>query len=90
MEQIDSYFIGQIARMQRTFSENDVRQWSLLTKDFNEVYEAGFSNLVKGQPLVPGIISEGLITEVISTRIARCAMCHDAKRISIYSTCSNG
>ncbi|HBI04567.1 MAG TPA: hypothetical protein DDY49_11125 [Paenibacillaceae bacterium] len=60
MEKVDCYFIGQIARKQRMISQVEVNRWNQLTKDFNEIYQQGF---------VPGIVSEGLITEVISKEL---------------------
>lgn len=69
MKLIDSYFVGQIARRQKTFFEDDIKQWCLLTQDFNHVYQTRFSNLEISEPLIPGIISEGLITEVISKEL---------------------
>lgn len=65
MNKVGCYFIGQIARMQRTFSEDDVAQWGVLTKDFNFVYKQGFPKKDICQPIIPGILSEGLISEVI-------------------------
>lgn len=60
MEKVDCYFIGQIARKQKRISQVEVNQWNQLTQDFNEIYQQGF---------VPGIVSEGLITEVISKEL---------------------
>ncbi|MFB7640077.1 hypothetical protein [Peribacillus butanolivorans] len=69
MEKVDCYFIGQIARVQRTFTEDDVNRWSLLTQDFNDVYDPEFFNKDLGRSLVPGILSEGLLTEAISKEL---------------------
>ncbi|MFF5398462.1 MaoC/PaaZ C-terminal domain-containing protein [Peribacillus butanolivorans] len=69
MEKVDCYFIGQIARVQRTFTEDDVKRWSLLTQDFNDVYDPEFFSKDFGRPLVPGILSEGLLTEAISKEL---------------------
>ncbi|MFD6440626.1 hypothetical protein ACFWDG_12585 [Peribacillus sp. NPDC060186] len=69
MEKVDCYFIGQIARVQRTFTEDDVKRWCLLTQDFNEVYEPEFFSVDLGRSLVPGILSEGLLTEAISKEL---------------------
>ncbi|MFC9598223.1 MaoC/PaaZ C-terminal domain-containing protein [Peribacillus butanolivorans] len=69
MEKVDCYFIGQIARVQRTFTEDDVKRWSLLTQDFNDVYDPELFSKDFGRPLVPGILSEGLLTEAISKEL---------------------
>ncbi|MFD4819040.1 hotdog family protein [Peribacillus butanolivorans] len=69
MEKVDCYFIGQIARVQRTFTEDDVKRWSLLTQDFNDVYDPEFFSKDFGRSLVPGILSEGLLTEAISKEL---------------------
>jgi 3-hydroxybutyryl-CoA dehydratase len=67
MEYADSIFIGQITRNQRTFSENDVKKWTVLTQDFNDVYQPGFRFEL---PLVPGILCEGLISEAINRELS--------------------
>ncbi|MFI8493756.1 hypothetical protein ACIGC1_12690 [Peribacillus butanolivorans] len=69
MEKVDCYFIGQIARVQRTFTEDDVKRWSLLTQDFNDVYDPECFSKDLGRSLVPGILSEGLLTEAISKEL---------------------
>lgn len=91
MGMIDCYFIGQIARVQREFTESDVERWSLFTghitkvkrtfaeddaerwnlftKDLNERIEHEISIRDVSQPFVPGILSEGLITEAISKEL---------------------
>lgn len=67
MKKIDRYFIGQIARLQAIFTEDDMKKWSILTRDFNDIYRSEYVSLT--QPLVPGILSEGLMTEVISKEL---------------------
>ena len=64
-------FIGKIARLQRTFSEEDVRICNELTGDFNQVYgrnEEIWKDYYR-KPIVPGLLTEGLITQVISDRL---------------------
>jgi len=91
MGMIDCYFIGQIARVQREFTESDVERWSLFTghitkvkrtfakddadrfrsftKEKNKGFEHDISMLYVSRPFVPGILSEGLITEAISKEL---------------------
>lgn len=64
-------FTGKIARLQRTFTEEDVRMCNELTGDFNQVYGQNKElfddyNL---EPIVPGLLTEGLITQVISDKL---------------------
>lgn len=64
-------FIGKIARLQRTFSEEDVRICNELTGDFNQVYgrnEEIWKDYFR-KPIVPGLLTEGLVTQVISDRL---------------------
>jgi len=64
-------FFGQIARLQRTFTEEDLELYSKLTREFNVVYkreEKAWESHFQG-PIVPGLLSEGLITEVISKKL---------------------
>lgn len=69
MEKLDCCFIGQIVRVQKTFLLHDVKQWSLLTRDYNEVYDREVTLLNLEKPIVPGILSEGLIIEAISSQL---------------------
>ncbi|WP_352924751.1 MaoC/PaaZ C-terminal domain-containing protein [Peribacillus simplex] len=68
---INDLFIGQVASMQRTFNESDVKLCNELTKDYSPIYEvnneAWKSNFDK--PVVPGLLTEGLITQVISEKL---------------------
>lgn len=66
MEDDEAIFIGKITRIQRTLSENDVKQWTVLTQDFNDVYQLGFRDEL---PPVPGIVCEGLIVEAINSEL---------------------
>lgn len=68
----DCYFIGQIASINRTFTKADVKKWGSLTGDHNLVYERGLTSMEINKPIVPGILSEGLISEVISNELPGC------------------
>lgn len=64
-------FLGKIASIQRTFTEEDVRICNELTGDFNQVYvqhEEVWKDYFQ-QPIVPGLLTEGLITQVISDKL---------------------
>lgn len=64
-------FIGQIARLRRIFTEADVQQCNELTKDFNPIYqrnEGSWKNRYS-QPIVPGMLVEGLVTQVITDKL---------------------
>lgn len=72
---ISDLFIGQTARLHRTFTEADVKQCNELTKDDNEIYKQGES-IWKGsysQPIVPGLLAEGLVNQVITDKLPGCA-----------------
>lgn len=69
MDNLNRYFIGQIARVQKTFTEDDVTGWSSLTHDYNDVYGLDISKRDGRSSMVPGILSEGLITEAISKEL---------------------
>lgn len=71
MDDTEKFFIGQIARIQRTIVSKDVEKWKFLTRDFNVVYQ---SETRFEQPLVPGIVCEGLIAEAIGKELT----CHPA------------
>lgn len=67
----DVIFIGKISRLQRTFGEEDVRICNELTGDFNQVYgrnEEVWKDYFS-KPVVPGILTEGLINQVISDKL---------------------
>lgn len=69
MNKWDGFFIGQIARTKRTFTENDIKRCMLLTLDNNEVYQADFSHESLENPIMPGILSEGLLNELFSHKL---------------------
>lgn len=64
-------FTGQIARLQRTFTEADVKLCTELTKDYSPVYQPNEEvwKSFYSQPIVPGLLSEGLINQVISEKL---------------------
>ena len=66
-------FIGQTARLQRIFTEADVKESNELTKDFNQVYQRNGWKKRYSQPIVPALLVEGLITQVISDKLPGCA-----------------
>ena len=62
---------GQTARMQRIFTEKDVKLCSELTRDYSPVYQLNeevWKNYYSN-PIVPGLLTEGLITQVISEKL---------------------
>lgn len=66
-------FIGQTARLQRAFTEADVKECNELTKDFNQIYQQSGWKKRYSQPIVPALLVEGLITQVISDKLPGCA-----------------
>lgn len=65
------FFVGQVARIQRTFTEEDVRLYSKLIREYNQVYsreETVWKSHFEG-PIVPGLLSEGLIIEGVSKKL---------------------
>ena len=64
-------FIGQIARLRRIFTEADVQQCNELTKDFNPIYQRNEDSWKNrySQPIVPGMLVEGLVTQVITDKL---------------------
>jgi 3-hydroxybutyryl-CoA dehydratase len=83
---IDELFIGQIARLKRIFTESDVRLCNELTKDFNSVYQVN-ENVWKSfydKPIVPGLLTEGLITQVISQKLPGSACILLQKELVFY------
>ncbi|KAA9022549.1 hotdog family protein [Niallia endozanthoxylica] len=63
--------IGQIARLQRIFSEADIQKYSELANDFSQMYERNEEVWKKrfSQPIVPALLVEGLIIQVISEKL---------------------
>lgn len=70
-EAIKELFTGQKACLYRIFSEEDVRQCNALTQDFNPVYQlqSDVWRNYYAKPIVPGLLTEGLITQVISQHL---------------------
>ncbi|HZG72131.1 MAG TPA: MaoC/PaaZ C-terminal domain-containing protein [Chondromyces sp.] len=83
---IDELFIGQTARMQRTFTDTDVKMCNELTKDYNPVYQTGENDLncCYNHPIVPGLLTEGLITQVISEKLPASACVLLQKELVFY------
>ncbi|CAK6473484.1 MaoC/PaaZ C-terminal domain-containing protein [Peribacillus castrilensis] len=83
---ITDLFIGQVASMQRTFNESDVKLCNELTKDYSPIYqvnkEAWKSNF--SRPIVPGLLTEGLITQVISEKLPGSACILLQKELVFY------
>ena len=63
--------LGQIARLKRTFNESDVEQCSALTKDYSPIYQQEKKEWKNqfNRPVVPGLLTEGLINQVISEKL---------------------
>lgn len=68
---VTQFFIGQIARLQRTFTDEDVRLCNELTQDYSPVYypQEEVWKTYYSQPIVPGLLTEGLINQVISEKL---------------------
>lgn len=68
---ITKLYNGQIARLQRTFSEEDGNKISELTRDYSPVYNRNKRvwKQYYNHPIVPGLLTEGLITQVISEKL---------------------
>ena len=63
--------LGQIARLKRTFNESDVEQCSALTKDYSPIYQQEKKEWKNqfNRPVVPGLLTEGLINQAISEKL---------------------
>ena len=63
--------MGQIAHLQRTFTAEDVRLCNEITRDYNHVYQEDETVWKQhfNDPIVPGLLTEGLINQVISDRL---------------------
>ncbi len=63
--------MGQKASLSRIFTEEDVKACNELTKDFNPVYQPDEEIWKRrySKPVVPGLLTEGLITQVIRRKI---------------------
>ena len=68
---ITQLFKGQTARLHRTFTDTDVKNSSKLARDYSPVYNQS-EDVWKDyfdRPIVPALLTEGLITEVISKEL---------------------
>ncbi|RNB87644.1 enoyl-CoA hydratase [Brevibacillus fluminis] len=65
------FFIGQSDVMQRTFTQEDVTLYITLTGDNNPVFtnQELIEKTKFGRPFVPGILTEGLVSEVITKKL---------------------
>lgn len=65
---IAKLFTGQTATLQRVFTNEDVKISSELTKDFSPVYnqDGNVWQAYFNRPIIPALLTEGLITEIIS------------------------
>ena len=63
--------LGQMARLKRTFNEDDVKRCSELTKDYSPIYQQDKKEWRNqfSRPVVPGLLTEGLINQVISEKL---------------------
>lgn len=71
MDALKGLYKGQTAIMSRIFTAEDVNRCCELTKDFSPVYNLS-SDAWKGyykKPIVPALLTEGLITQVISSEL---------------------
>ncbi|MFM1651633.1 hypothetical protein ACI7RC_05980 [Brevibacillus sp. B_LB10_24] len=66
---MEKIYIGQMARLQRTFTEEDVKRCIALTGDDNAVYRSDAFQWGPYRPVIPGLLSEGLMTEVITKKL---------------------
>lgn len=83
---IEDLFIGKIARMQRIFTDEEVNICEKLTKDHSPVYNLN-EDIWKNyydQPVVPGLLAEGLINQVISEKLPGVACLLLQKEIIFY------
>lgn len=63
--------IGQTARLQRTFTVEDLDISNQLTKDCNPIYQRHKECWKKyfAQPIIPALLVEGLISQVITEKL---------------------
>jgi 3-hydroxybutyryl-CoA dehydratase len=66
---INQMFIGQIARAKRVFTEEDVKLCSELTLDFSPIYQENHFENKYSKPIIPGLLTEGLIHQTISKKL---------------------
>lgn len=83
---IEDLFIGKIARMQRIFTDEEVKICEKLTRDNSPVYNVN-EDIWKHhyhQPIVPGLLAEGLINQVISEKLPGVACVLLQKELIFY------
>lgn len=83
---IEDLFIGKIARMQRIFTDEEVKICEKLTRDNSPVYNLN-EDIWKNyydQPIVPGLLAEGLINQVISEKLPGVACLLLQKELIFY------
>ncbi|MEC2054183.1 hypothetical protein I6J18_04650 [Peribacillus psychrosaccharolyticus] len=83
---IEDLFIGNIARMQRIFTDEEVKICEKLTRDNSPVYNLN-EDIWKNyydQPIVPGLLAEGLINQVISEKLPGVACLLLQKELIFY------
>ena len=80
---------GQFACLQRIFTEDDLRQYNELAKDFNSIYQHHDIGLENGdlRPIIPALLVEGLISQVITDKLPGMCLCIVTKRNGILSSC---
>ncbi|MFA1710341.1 hypothetical protein ACDX66_01345 [Peribacillus frigoritolerans] len=83
---ISDLFIGQVASLQRTFTESDVKLCNELTKDYSPIYQVNKEDWKRNftRPVVPGLLTEGLITQVISEKLPGSACILLQKELVFY------
>lgn len=67
-------YIGQTARLQRAFTEEDLNQYNQLTRDYNPIYLQQGESWKKrySQPIIPALLVEGLIIQVVTDKLPGC------------------
>lgn len=68
---LTDYYVGQFASIERTFTEEDLELYAKFSREFNEVYNSNtnaWESFFKG-PIIPGLLPESLIIEVISKKL---------------------
>ena len=79
-------FIGQSAWLQRIFTEVDVKHCKELTKDYNPFYRQSDIALKKdNRPIVPALLVEGLISQVITDKLPGTACVLLQKELIYYN-----
>ncbi|WP_085992231.1 MaoC/PaaZ C-terminal domain-containing protein [Oceanobacillus senegalensis] len=71
MNTFEKLYKGRTERLQRMFTEEEVKLSSGLTRDYSPVYDQN-EDIWKNhfyKPIVPALLTEGLITQVISTKL---------------------